>query len=108
MLFIKWNRIGRNVLTKLNFSTHPQQCYLPRSIVLRRVGDVISSLRESPIVDSEEKYLVADFKLDSLRRKELLSKLEEEFCVKINLDNQEKMLSVKDIVTYFSSHPKSR
>lgn len=86
----------------------PARCYLPRDVVQTRVLDVVrTATKQSPYV-STSSHFTADLKLDSLQRKELLTSIEQEFCIRIPPTLYDSISSVENAVDYISTHTKAR
>ena len=80
---------------------------LPAANVSSRVLNVVKNIRcVPPSVTAGAKF--SDLGLDSLYRKELNTKLEQEFCVEIAAKDADAFHSVEDVTKYFASHPKAR
>ena len=108
-----WNRGGRRlgVLGRLASSTAiplPDGAFLPRSEVTERVTNVMKRTVRSvpPTVGTDANF--ASLGLDSLARKDLWARLEEEFCVEIPAKDVDALVSVDAVSKYFSSHSKAR
>lgn len=86
----------------------PAGSYLPADDVTNRVLNVVKSIKSTPRTISVESHFTVDLGFDSLLRKDVLSKLEEEFCVPVPAPTADSILSVHSAVKYFSSHPKAR
>ena len=81
--------------------------FLPAGEVSNRVLNVVKSVRF--VADSVQSTAnFNDLGFDSMTRKELWVKLEDEFCVEVSEADATDFLSVEDVTTYFSSHPKAR
>ena len=81
--------------------------FLPAVEVSNRVLNVVKSTRFVP--DSVQ--LSATFNelgFDSMTRKDLWVKLEDEFCVEVPEADATTFLSVEDVTAYFSSNAKAR
>ena len=50
----------------------------------------------------------ADLGFDASHRQELIQKLSEEFCVKIDPQSAENMTTIPAALAYFQAHPKAR
>jgi acyl carrier protein len=97
--------------TKMQFSSVPAAAFLPKAVVTERVISVVKSIRSAPSAPREvdiKNHFVADLGFDSMIRKELTTKLGEEFCVTIPAKDSNSLLSVMDSVEYFAAHPKAR
>ena len=91
-----------------SFSTVPAAAYLPTAQVTERIINIVKTVRSAPRTVEISHHFVADMGFDSLIRKELTTKLEEEFCVSLTAKDADSLLSVKAAVDYFSAHPKAR
>ena len=81
--------------------------FLPALEVNARVLDVVKSTRFVPdSVQSSATFNELGF--DSMTRKDLWIKLEDEFCVEVPEADATTFLSVEDVTAYFSSNPKAR
>jgi acyl carrier protein len=94
--------------TKMQFSSVPAAAFLPKAVVTERVISVVKSIRSAPREVDIKNHFVADLGFDSMIRKELTTKLGEEFCVTIPAKDANSLLSVMDSVEYFAAHPKAR
>ena len=99
--------MSNNVMRR-SFSTVPAAAYLPTAQVTERVINIVKTIRSAPRTVEVSHHFVADMGFDSLIRKELATKLEEEFCVALAAKDADSLLSVKAAVDYFSAHPKAR
>ena len=104
------SRLTKQLSTNMmrSFSTVPAAAYLPTAQVTERVINIVKSIRSAPRAVEISHHFVADMGFDSLIRKELSTKLEEEFCVTLAAKDADSLLSVKAAVDYFSAHPKAR
>ena len=105
-------KLSRGITSRVNvkssnFSTVPSAAFLPLSEVTERVLNVVRSIRSSPHSLSENDHFVSDLGFDSLVRKTLNMKLNEEFCI-TPAKGAATHLSVQDAVSFFSQHPKAR
>ena len=105
-------KFGRGIVSGVhlkssNFSTVPSAAFLPVSEVTVRVLNVVRSIRSTPQSLSENDHFVSDLGLDSLVRKTLNMKLNEEFCI-TPAKGAATHLSVQDAISFFSQHPKAR
>ena len=105
-------RFGRTLtseiaVTSSKFSTVPSAAFLPVHEVKVRVLNVVRSLRSTPLSLTESDHFVADLGFDSLVRKTLNLKLNEEFCI-TPAKGAATHLSVPEAIKYFSEHPKAR
>jgi len=83
--------------------------YLPKAVVQERVINVVKSIRSVPRDFADTEASFGDLGFDSLVRKELWLKLEDEFCVPVASKDAESTFStVSSVVQFFSSHPKAR
>ena len=97
------------MMRKLFFSTKPSKCFIDKKIVSERVLNVITNQGVAPSSEIiNNGHFVANFQLDSLRRKELVLKLGEEFCVNIPSNAYINLMSVDSAIDYFSNHAKAR
>jgi acyl carrier protein len=92
------------------FSTNvsaPAGSFLSKAEVTDRVLRVVKSIRSvPPTIGAEASF--ASLGLDSLVRKELWSKFEDEFCVEVPPKDADTFVSVEGVSKYFASHPKAR
>ena len=105
----------------------PAAAYLPQATVLHRVLEVVKSfkydkfhppvsssfahvhfLRFVPSEISSTAALSSDLGFDSMHHHELMEKLSNEFCVKVEPQDQTTMLTIPAVTAYFSTHPKAR
>lgn len=84
--------------------------FLSRDNVTARVVDVIQSFNMTrPGAVNINTNFVTELGMDSLLRKELNAELAREFCVpQIPTEIEDSLVSVKDAVDFFSTHPKAR
>lgn len=89
-------------------SSAPQGSFLTAADVTARVLNVVKTIRSvPPTVSADAKF--AELGFDSMIRKELWTKFEDEFCVEVPPQDAERaFVSVADVSKYFSSHPKAR
>jgi len=96
-------------LASRGFATGPPAgSYLSKAEVTERVLDVVKTIRSvPPTVTSDASFSALGF--DSLIRKELWAKFEDEFCVEVpQKDADAQFVSVEGVVKYFAGHPKAR
>ena len=86
----------------------PAACYLPVDQVKERVIDVVRSMKEAPSVIADNACFGSDLQFDSMLIKEVVSRLEDEFCVSIPTEKVDTMYGVEAAVSYFSSHTHAR
>jgi acyl carrier protein len=86
----------------------PAGSYLSKAEVTARVLDVVKTIRSvPPTVTSDASFSGLGF--DTLIRKELWAKFEDEFCVEVpQKDADAQFVSVEGVVNYFAGHPKAR
>lgn len=94
-----------NYAVKRNMSSFPRACFLSKDDVVQRVKNVISGIKCAPSQISDNAHFIADLKFDSLRRNELNTALENEFCVRFASNN---LLSVGSVADFIATHPKAR
>jgi acyl carrier protein len=81
--------------------------FLPKAEVTDRVLKVVKSVRSAPpTVGADASFAALGF--DSLVRKELWTKFEDEFCVEVPAKDAEAFVSVDGVSKYFAAHPKAR
>lgn len=85
----------------------PAGAFLPKAEVTDRVLRVVKSIRSVPPTLSADASF-AGLGFDSLVRKELWAKFEDEFRVEIPAKDAETFVSVDGVAKYFSAHPKAR
>lgn len=88
-------------------SSIPAAGYISSDEVFQRTQGVIRTISSTPESPHSDAHFVADLGLDSLQRKSLNEKLHIEFCVPRG-KSHENFLSVKEVVDFFSTHPKAR
>jgi len=86
----------------------PAAAFLPKAVVTARVIEVVKSVRSAPRTVEVGDHFVATYGFDSLIRKDLVAKLEAEFCVTVPSKDSDSLLSVTETVAYFAGHPKAR
>jgi acyl carrier protein len=86
----------------------PAASFLPQEEVASRVTAVIKSLKYSPPTFPADAAFVSDLGFDSLIVKDLIVRLEDEFCVEVPADAAKAFVSVAPVVGFFASHPKAR
>ena len=96
------------LVAKRGFSTIPAASYLSREVVADRVLKIVRSTKFCPVNVNEKSFFVTDLGFDSAIRKDLNTRLAEEFCVRVDAATRESFLSVDAAVKYFASHPKAR
>ena len=109
-----WHGVGQRiaVLRRLASTTavipFPSGAFLPMTEVTERVMNVMKKTVRSvpPTVGADANFASLGF--DSLARKDLWARLEEEFCVEIPAKDVDAFVSVDGVSKYFSSHPKAR
>jgi acyl carrier protein len=99
--------ISASRMSSRGMSTLPKACFLSEDAVRERVKCVVGNMRSAPENVADDAHFVSDLKFDSLHRKELTGKLENEFCVRMPKDAKE-LLSVGDATKFFATHPKAR
>ena len=90
-----------------SFSDYPQGCFISKDVALNRVLNIVGGIRSAPETVSSTAHLINDLKFDSLRRVDLRSSLEKEFCIRFPVDAAE-LLTVPAIAEFVSKHPKAR
>ena len=82
--------------------------FLAAADVTARVLSVVKTIRSvPPTVSADAKF--AELGFDSMVRKELWTKFEDEFCVEVPPHDAERVfVSVAEVSKYFSAHPKAR
>jgi acyl carrier protein len=95
-------------LSRFASSAIPKGSYLPLQDVEERVISVVKSIRSAPPSVERSHHFVADLHFDSLIRKDLTSKLEDEFCVSVSSKDADQFLAVSDAINFFVNHPKAR
>lgn len=100
------SRAIRNISHVRKFSTLPAGSYLPHDDVKQRVLNVVKSFKSAPPEIPDDAHFVVDLKFDSLLRKDLVIKLQKEFCVPAL--NPDTILSVESATKEFASNPRSR
>ena len=105
---LKYLKLQKSV-QNLFFSTTtvPSKCFIPKQEVSERVVNVVVNMGISH-AEISNGHFTANLQLDSLKRKELIGKLGEEFCVAIHPSTSSNLMSVESAIDYFSSHPKAR
>ena len=100
--------LARHSLIRHSSTAVPKGCYLPAGEVTERVLNVVKTIRSvPPTLATDAKF--ADMGFDSMIRKELWTKFEDEFCVEVPpKDADTVFVSVAAVSKYFSSHPKAR
>lgn len=80
---------------------------LKSDLVNARVLNVVKSIRcVPPSVGATQPFSELGF--DSLIKKDLWDKLENEFCVEVAENDVAKFNTVEDVTKYFAAHPKAR
>lgn len=95
----------RRLSTKVNVFPG---AFLNSDSVADRVVNVVKTVKFTPRDIDLAHSFTADYKFDSLLKKDLLAKLEEEFCLKIPSEVAKDLVTVRAVVDYFSTHPKAR
>lgn len=97
-----------SLVRKLSTVSIPAGSYLSKAEVTDRVLNVVKTIRSvPPTITADASFSTLGF--DSLIRKELLTKFEDEFCVEVPAKDADTLfVSVEGVSKYFSSHPKAR
>ncbi len=82
--------------------------FLDAEVVHNRVIDAIKTIKYAPEKIDMNSRFVADMGFDSILRKNLITVLEDEFAVKVPAAQSDDFVTVRNVVDYFSSHPKAR
>ena len=119
-------QINDEIIMMRRFLSVPARCYLPREVVAERVSAVLSSssstsqsFANNPMLSGsvfqhpqnilpDRVHFVADLELDSLKRKVVVKRLADEFCVALPPSAAGSIMDVGAAVDYFSTHPKAR
>lgn len=90
-------------------SNYPKEALLPMEEVRHRVHSVLASFNRTPETIEDTKLFMGDYKLDSLQVKNLLSRMEAEFCVKVEpRSTVEQLVNAEAVTKYFANHPRAR
>lgn len=97
-------RISRRALSSAPAPAFPESAFLTVANVQERVLTVVRSMKGVPANTDVNAALVADLGFDSLKRRELSTKLSKEFCV----SGEPAFSTVACAVKFYSKHPKAR
>lgn len=86
----------------------PAGSYLPKEVVSARVLNVLRTIKPVPENVTLEQNFASDLQFDSMLRRELNTKLSDEFCIHLTGADSDKFVNGNSVVGFFSKHPKAR